>query len=156
MNDPASSSFGGTTLRPILHATLWKLSPSSPSSNLSTCTFVGGGGAFSPFLSLSSLVLLGVTFQINYLHPSPYFRVCFVGNPTKLSTITQLTGGKARIWIDLRHEEKRMLMRETSVRGKTERKIYCFWKTKLVVKYLCVCRLLEMSHLINISSKIGL
>ena len=64
--------------------------------------------------------------------------------------------GQSYVLGDLRHEEKRMLMHEASVRGKTERKIYCFWKTKLVVKYVCVCRLLEMSHLINISSKIGL
>lgn len=57
---------------------------------------------------------------------------------------------------NLRHEQKRMLMHEASVRGKTERKIYSLWKTKLIVRYRRVGRFLEMPYVINISFKIGI
>lgn len=63
--------------------------------------------------------------------------------------------GQSYILGNLRHEEKRILMHEASVRGKIERKIYSLWKTKLTVGYLCVCWFLEMPHLINISFRIG-
>ena len=63
--------------------------------------------------------------------------------------------GQSYILGNLKHEEKRILMHEASVRGKTERKIYSLWKTKLTVGYLCVCWFLEMPHLINISFRIG-
>lgn len=64
--------------------------------------------------------------------------------------------GQSYILGNLRHEQKRMLMHEASVRGKTERKIYSFWKTKLIVRYLRVGRFLEMPYVINISFKIGI
>ena len=64
--------------------------------------------------------------------------------------------GQSYVLGNLRHEEKRILMHEASVRGKIERKIYSLWKTKLTVRYLCVCWFLETPHLINTSFRIGL
>lgn len=64
--------------------------------------------------------------------------------------------GQSYVLGNLRHEEKRILIHEASVRQKIERKIYSLWKTKLTVRYLRVCWFLEMPHLINTSFRIGL
>lgn len=64
--------------------------------------------------------------------------------------------GQSYVLGNLRHEEKRILIHEASVRQKIERKIYSLWKTKLTVRYLRVRWFLEMPHLINTSFRIGL
>lgn len=55
----------------------------SVTNNTSFVGFFSFPMKISFFLSLSILLLPGVTFQINYLQPSPYLKLCFWGNLNK-------------------------------------------------------------------------